>query len=203
MSVAHYAGGLPTPTNSAGDPPTLSNTSAAVLGMVVLGAQSGYDIRRAAERSVRFFWGLGPPQIYAELRRLEGEGLITGRDEARGERARRAFAATELGAEALRRWLTDDDVGGLELRDPELLRLFFADAVGSDDARLRVEVMRRRSQQALEHFRREIMPAAVRSREAGAEFPVHVAGFGRELHEFIVDWCDRLDATLDGEGSER
>ena len=178
----------------------LSNTSAAVLGMVALGAQSGYDIRRAAERSVRFFWALGPPQIYAELKRLEAGGLITGRDEARGERARRTFRATPAGKAALRAWVLDDDrVGALELRDPELLRLFFADAVDRSDAIARVEVLRRRSEQALDHFRREIAPAAARTRDAGAEFPEHVASFGRELHEFIVGWCDRFAATLEHE----
>lgn len=174
----------------------MTNSSAAVLGMVVLGARSGYDIRRAAERSLRFFWALGPPQIYAELKRLEAAGLIDGRDDARGSRARRAFEATEAGERALRRWLTHGDVGTLEIRDPEMLRLFFADAVERADVLDRAGLIRRRSEQALEHFDREIAPAAARTREAGAEFPEHVAEFGRELHEFIVDWCDRLVATL-------
>ncbi|HEX8120877.1 MAG TPA: PadR family transcriptional regulator [Solirubrobacteraceae bacterium] len=181
--------------------PHLSNSSAAVLGMVALGARSGYDIRRAAERSVRFFWALGPPQIYAELRRLESDGLVEGRDDARGGRARRVFELTAAGREALRRWLTaDDDVGALEIRDPELLRLFFADAVGRDDVLAHADRIRRRSEDALEHFAREIAPAAARTREAGAEFPEHVATFGRELHEFIVDWCDRLQATVAANG---
>jgi DNA-binding PadR family transcriptional regulator len=176
--------------------PRLTNSSAAVLGMVVLGARSGYDIRRAAERSLRFFWALGPPQIYAELKRLEAAGLIDGRDDARGGRARRVFEATAAGDEALRRWLTEGDVGTLEIRDPEMLRLFFADAVERDDVLARAELIRRRSEQALEHFDREIAPAAARTREAGAEFPEHVAAFGRELHEFIADWCDRFHAAL-------
>src|SRR3954447_9527081 len=175
---------------------SISNPTAAVLGLVAMGARSGYEIGRAVQRSVRFFWALGPPQIYAELKRLEAEGLITGRDDGRGERARRSFEPTASGKQALRRWLTEDDAGSLELRDPELLRLFFADAVDRDDAIARVEVMRRRSEHALEHFEREIAPAAMRSQQAGAEFPRHVAAFGRELHEFIVDWCKRLDATL-------
>jgi DNA-binding PadR family transcriptional regulator len=176
---------------------TLSNTSAAVLGMIVLGARSGYDIRRATERSVRFFWALGPPQIYAELKRLEGDGLIAGRDEARGERARRVFEATPAGEDALRAWVTDaGEVGALELRDPELLRLFFADAIDADQTTERVRAMRRRSERALELFGSEIEPAAERTRQDGAEFPAHVARFGRELHEFIVGWCDRLEDEL-------
>ena len=137
-------------TEPAPQPPVLSNTSAAVLGMVVLGARSGYEVRRAAERSVRFFWALGPPQVYAELKRLEAAGLTTGRDDARGGRARRVFEATDAGREALRRWIADeDDVGTLELRDPELLRLFFADAVDRDAAIAHVVHMRRPSEQAL------------------------------------------------------
>ena len=71
MTVTDDAGRLPTKPQSPDDVPHLSNTSAAVLGMVVLGARSGYEIRRAAEKSVRFFWALGPPQIYAELKRLK------------------------------------------------------------------------------------------------------------------------------------
>lgn len=177
----------------------LTNTSAAVLGMVVLGAKSGYAIRRAAELSVRFFWALGPPQIYAELKRLDAAGLVAGRDDSRGERARRSYEATPAGERALRRWLTEEDAGSLELRDPEMLRLFFADAVDREDAVARVAVIRRRSEHALGMFDREISPAAMRSLERGAEFPRHVAAFGRELHEFIVDWCDRLDATLERE----
>ena len=178
---------------------SLTNTAAAVLGLVVLGAESGYEIRRSAERSVRFFWTLGPPQIYAELKRLEADGLVEGRDDARGGRARRAYAATPAGEEALRSWFAADEDAALELRDPELLRLFFADAVEPDAARRQVDAMRRRSERSLEQFRREITPAAERARETGAEFPGHVAAFGREFHEFIIGWCERMDATLASE----
>ena len=179
----------------------LSNNAAAVLGMVALGASSGYEIRRAAERSLRFFWALGPPQIYAELKRLEADGLVDGRDAARGARSRRAFEVTDAGGDALRAWVAGhDEPGPLELRDPELLRLFFADAAGAADPRRCVTTLRRRSEGMLEHYRSEIAPAAARTREKrGAEFPEHVADFAHDLHEFIVGWCDRLDARLERE----
>ncbi|HEX8101673.1 MAG TPA: helix-turn-helix transcriptional regulator [Solirubrobacteraceae bacterium] len=175
----------------------LTNTSAAVLGMVALGARSGYEIQRAAERSVRFFWSLAAPQVYAELKRLEAAGLLAGRDDARGGRPRRVFEATDAGREALRAWLTAGTAPSLELRDGALLRLFFADALESPAAaRALVGAMRARSERALEQFEGEIAPAAARAREGGAHFPGHVAAFGRELHEFIVGWCDRLEAEL-------
>src|SRR5919199_3710954 len=83
---------------------SLSNSAAAVLGMIALGARSGYEIRRAAELSLRFFWALGPPQIYAELSRLEEAGLITGQDDSRGRRPRRRYEVTARGRAALRQW---------------------------------------------------------------------------------------------------
>src|SRR3954465_14099805 len=82
----------------------LGTAAAAVLGMVALGARSGYEVRRAAELSLRFFWALGPPQIYAELGRLEEAGLIAGRDESRGRRARRVYKVTAVGKRALEAW---------------------------------------------------------------------------------------------------
>lgn len=176
----------------------LTNTTASVLGMVALGERSGYEIQRAAERSVRFFWSLGPPQVYSELRRLEADGLIEGRDEARGRRPRRVFDITEAGRAALREWQTAGESAPFALRDGDLLRLFFADSLEPGEAIERVAAMRERSQRTLELWRTEITPAAARAGEAGADFPGIVAGFGRELHEFIVAWCERTERELAG-----
>ncbi len=175
---------------------TLTNTAAAVLGMISLGAHSGYEIRRAAELSLRFFWALGPPQIYSELGKLEDAGLIEGRDEARGGRARRDYRLTESGGAALAAWVGQGEGAPMELRDPELLRLFFADAADPEQAWAQLSRIRERSRRAVEHFEDEIEPAAARARDAGAAFPAHVAEFGHELHEFIADWCNRLEARL-------
>lgn len=175
---------------------TLTNTSAAVLGMVALGSRSGYEIQRAAERSLRFFWALGPPQVYSELRRLEAAGLVEGRDDAQGKRARRVFEVTDAGRAALRDWQTGGEPAAMELRDGELLRLFFADALEPAQARDVVAAIRTRSEHTLELWRTEITPAASRAGEQGNAFPAVVAGFGQELHEFIVGWCERTERQL-------
>src|SRR5437764_4287888 len=96
---------------------SLGNSAAAVLGMVILGARSGYSIRRAAELSLRSFWALGPPQIYAELSRLEEAGLIAGQDDSQGRRRRRSYEATPSGRAALKQWAVLRQPAPLELRD--------------------------------------------------------------------------------------
>jgi DNA-binding PadR family transcriptional regulator len=169
---------------------TLGNAAAAVLGMVALGARSGYEIRRAAELSLRFFWALGPPQIYAELGRLEEAGLVAGQDESQGRRARRVYTVTKAGKRALDAWGKSRDNAQLELRDPLLLRLFFGDFSGEDGVRGQLEAMRRRSSRALEAFEHELRPAADRAGAAGFDCPGLVAEFGEALHQFIDGWCE-------------
>jgi DNA-binding PadR family transcriptional regulator len=167
----------------------LTNTAAAVLGMVALGARSGYEIRRAAELSLRFFWALGPPQIYAELSRLEEAGLLDGEDESRGRRRRRTYAVTERGRTALAGWASARQEAPLELRDALMLQLFFADAADHEHAGAILRRIRARSERALETFDERILPAAARTGAMGHRRPMVVAEFGVALHRFIVEWC--------------
>ena len=178
------------------EPCRLSNAAGAVLGMVALGARSGYEIKRAADRSLRFFWALGPPQIYSELQRLEEQRLIRGADAARGERRRRTYAITPAGRRALERWLTESDAGALEIRDPLVLRLFFADALTPAAAASLLEGIRDRSLEAARVFEREILPLAERTAEHGFTFPREVARWGAELHEFLIDWSEGFAAAI-------
>ena len=168
----------------------LGNSAAAVLGMVALGARSGYEIRRAGELSLRFFWALGPPQIYAELNRLEKAGLVTGQDDSQGRRPRRTYEPTSLGRAALTHWATSGQPAPLELRDVLLLQLFFADVLDPTDVSALLERVRERSVQALATFDEQIMPAAARTEQRGFAQPKVVAEFGAALHRFIVNWCD-------------
>ena len=84
---------------------SLTPTARVVLGLVALGPRTGYDIKRIADSSTRFFWGASYGQIYPELRRLEQEGLVEARDEPRGRIRRRVFRITPAGEAAVREWL--------------------------------------------------------------------------------------------------
>jgi DNA-binding PadR family transcriptional regulator len=185
----------------------LSPSSYVVLGMLGLGARSGYDVKRAVELSTRFFWTISPVQIYPELRRLEDAGLLQGRDEPRGGRARRVYDVTPAGEAALREWLMAAEELAMEVRDKGLLKLFFADALEPADALAHVRAMRERSERMVRRFREEIEPTAEGVAEgSGRRFPSIAARFGRELNEWIVQWCGDLERELgsasvvDGDG---
>src|SRR3954471_22087775 len=105
----------------------LTPTARVVLGLLALGARTGYDIKALAERSVRFFWGASYGQIYPELKRLERGGLIASSRGPRAPLRRTEYELTDAGRVALRAWLTSSEPLLFAYRDEGLLKFFFGD----------------------------------------------------------------------------
>src|SRR6266550_6847636 len=129
-----------------------------VLGMLRLGARSGYEIKQAVELSIRFFWTISQAQIYPSLELLERAGLVRGRSEPQGRRPRRVFEITQAGEAALEDWLRSEEPMPFELRDIGLLKLFFADALDRNDALALLVAVKRRSEERVAALR-AIAPA--------------------------------------------
>jgi PadR family transcriptional regulator AphA len=162
-----------------------------VLGMVALGAESGYEIKQAVDTSIRFFWTISQAQIYPSLERLEAAGLVVGRSQPSGKRPRRTYTITAAGRAALRRWLGNDDELVFELRDVGLLKLFFADASRPADSETLLDSVRRRSVERVETLK-AIEPAAREIRDAGNSFPLLTLELGIAFHQAMADVCARF-----------
>src|SRR5918996_4354382 len=107
----------------------LSATAKVILGMLAARPRSGYEIKRLVDDSTRFFWAASYGQIYPELKRLEGAGLISGTDATSdGGRRRTVYERTADGRRAAREWVADPPEV-FEHRDEGLLRLFFAGVI--------------------------------------------------------------------------
>jgi DNA-binding PadR family transcriptional regulator len=178
----------------------LTPTARVILGMLRLGAHTGYEIKQAVEVSTRFFWGASYGQIYPELRRLTEAGLLEASDAPRGGVRRTEYHLTAEGDRVLREWLTSDDFGLFEMRDELLLRLFFSDALSGDDARAIVRRMRERSEWILERFR-ELEPGASEgfSDAGGEKFPHLALVYGIGLMEWIARWARETERGLEAD----
>jgi PadR family transcriptional regulator AphA len=176
--------------------PELAAPDYVVLGMIRLGARSGYEIKQRVEQSIRFFWTISQVQIYPSLGRLEQAGLITGADDPRGKRRRRVYEVTSAGDAALRQWLRRTEPMPFELRDIGLVRLFFADALTPGEASELLGAVKRRSQERLAAFR-AIEPSADASREKGDVYPLLTLHLGIAFHQAIIDVCQDFERRLD------
>src|SRR5262245_8685498 len=155
-----------------------------ILGLLSMSPRSGYEIKATVDRSTRFFWAASYGQIYPELRRLEGDGLIEGEDAPTGGRARRIYKLTKAGRTALEQWLTSQGDLTVELRDESLLRLFFADSLPREAAVHLLEGRRRGHERFLEVLREiEALP--------GEDPPCVdlVLQWGIDFNEWGAKWC--------------
>ena len=79
----------------------------ALLGLLAREPLSGYDLKGRMERPVGYFWSARHSQIYPELARLEGEGLVSHElVEQEGRPDKKVYGITAAGLEALEEWVT-------------------------------------------------------------------------------------------------
>jgi DNA-binding PadR family transcriptional regulator len=168
----------------------LSPTAYVILGMLQRSPKSGYEIKALVDHSTRFFWAASYGQIYPELRRLAGQGLVEGSDASRDGRKRTVYRLTAAGRKELRAWLRRPPET-FETRDEGLLKLFFAGALPPQDAVNTLRAMRERSQETLNRLR-ELEPVVT----AAGGYPLMVLRGGIELNEFYADWCERMQGQL-------
>jgi PadR family transcriptional regulator, regulatory protein AphA len=179
------------------DRPTLAAAAYLVLGMIRLGARSGYEIKQTVELSLRFFWTISPAQIYPSLERLERAGLVKGKSEAQGRRRRRTFTITSAGNTVLRDWLRERGAIPFELRDIGLVKLFFADALDKDEALALLDAVKRRSEERVATLR-SIEPVAASTEQEGNVYPMLTLRMGVAFHQAMLDVCKEFEQKIFG-----
>ncbi len=168
-----------------------------LLGMVRLGARSGYAIKQLADVSTRFFWPTSLSQVYPELARLVEAGLLIRGEDPHGSRERFAYELTEQGEAALDTWLRSTHEAPTQFRDEGVLRLFFADALAGEDQLGMVRHLRERMRDVSVHTREEIVPLAQELEPSGTHYPALVARLRADTYAYIEQWLARLEAELE------
>lgn len=171
-----------------------------VLGMLRLGATSGYAIKKAADASTSVIWPVSLAQVYPELARLEEGGLVRRRDDPHGARARSAYELTEQGEGALLAWLRSPHEVPLQARIEGMLKFFFVDALPREEQ----IAMARRGQERLRDYREHMYDKDLRGaledfEEGGIRAPVLVGLFGEAMLRRGEEWLAELEALLRAE----
>lgn len=104
----------------------LPNTAYAILGLLTFGRElSGYDVKKWADASLRFFWWApATSHVYRELARLEELGFVTSRAAPDAERRKRLYRITDAGRAAAAQWVTAPVAEPVVVKHPVALRLW-------------------------------------------------------------------------------
>lgn len=176
-----------------------------VLGMLRLGATSGYAIKKASDASTSAIWPVSLAQVYPELARLAEGGLVTRHEDPHGARERSSYELTAEGEKALLAWLRSPHEAPMQARVEGLLRFFFIDALPKQE---QIEVARR-AQERLAAYRKHMYDKDLRGaledfEEGGIRGPVLAGLFGEAMLQRGEEWLAQLEALmraeLDAEG---
>lgn len=184
----------------------------ALLAILAVEPMTGYALTKYFERSAAYVWHAPHSQIYPELRKLEGAGLVTAESVARGDRGtKRTYSITEAGLAQLVKWVEEPTPPASE-RDAFLLKATYLEYGSFANARRQFEHHLEYHQAQRRHWenhaqsleeratdlmqrRLDVMPASLH--EALVAYKVHVyRGLAdRSLHE--ARWARRGIALVD------
>jgi len=98
----------------------------AILGFLSYLPLSGYDLKKAFDRSVQHFWPANQSQIYRTLAELEEQSLVTKEIIEREERLdMKVYHITKAGRGELHAWLTSP-LPERDDREPFLIQVYFS-----------------------------------------------------------------------------
>jgi DNA-binding PadR family transcriptional regulator len=181
-------------------PSNLSHLGGALLGLLARKERTGYELARAMQQPIGYFWTAGHTQIYPELARLESIGLVRHRDiPGRGPRQTKSYRCTGAGMRALRAWVAAD-LDPQPIRDLETLRLW---SVWTVTPQVAVDLVRRcrgHHVRVLDAYLTEIakVPAVGHGRDRShPEFASRLTlEGGIRRRRAAVEWCDWMLGEL-------
>jgi PadR family transcriptional regulator, regulatory protein AphA len=163
-----------------------------LLNLLSRNPMSGYDLAQFFSLSMGNVWPAQHSQIYPELAKLVGDGLIAQTGE--GPRGRKVYEATQAGRDELVSWMRET-APDYSVRCEALLRIFCLWVLPTDEALAHLARDRAEYQRHLDSLEDVIAIAD------WAENPVARASrltieFGRRFYTTLIDWVDWASAQV-------
>lgn len=102
----------------------VNKTRYAILGMLLDGPSTGYEIKSLMSRSTVYFWRESDSTIYPVLKVLAKEGKVRSKIVYVGKKKKDVFSITKTGRAEFKAWL-ERPTGSETPRNEFLLKLFF------------------------------------------------------------------------------
>ncbi|WP_077800775.1 PadR family transcriptional regulator [Streptomyces sp. JHA26] len=176
----------------------------AVLAALLEGEASGYELSKVFDASLANFWPATPQQLYRELDRLAGEGLIEFRTVPQERRpTKRLFSLTEAGRERLDAFAAEPTRRPTAVRDEFLIKMQAMDGVAPEEVRALVEERRSWALGKLaryERVRERLLDGRTEDaylRDAERVGPYLTLAAGITFEQENVRWCDRVLDVLE------
>lgn len=163
-----------------------------LLGLLAEGPASGYDLLKSFELSLANVWPATQSQLYTELNKLAGSGLIE--VVAEGARGRKEYGITESGLAELRHWMTEVPPQQVH-RSDMLLRVFFLSQITGEGARSYLRHLGEVAAKGLEELEsmREFVDSGTENLSVYGRLALE---YGLRLHRTQVEWAQWAEEQI-------
>lgn len=159
----------------------------AILGLLHYTDMHGYQIKKHIEHNFGHMWTVNYGQIYPNLKKMEGEGLLRTREVAQqGRPNKKRYSITDKGRKEFRAWLEKTPERGMLLRDPFLMRFVF---FGFGDKERSLAIIEDQIRQYdLQHAKRVKNLARWQKQDVYVRL---IAQLGLDLNEAMLNWLKK------------
>jgi PadR family transcriptional regulator AphA len=170
----------------------------AILGILSLTSQSGYEIKKKIDRGIGHFWNESYGQIYPILRQLVALEYATVQKEKQSRKPdKNVYYITEKGYKSLQKWLSlpvEPQVPRNEL----LLKLFFGRHSSLEDSVHHLVKQRDHMMKALQTYK-EIEGYLTKELSGSPDYPYWVITLrqGVLTAEAKIKWCEESITLLE------
>lgn len=167
-----------------------NRTRFAILGMLISGPKSGYDLKKDFEEQISSFWSESLGQIYPTLKKLHSESHVSvSVKKAKGRPERKVYRITKKGETAFHQWLKLP-AEPIKWRNELLLKVFFGPVMETEDVLQHIRRFQKdekEKKKLYEYFANEI---EVRNASPKRRLYWRLAlSSGKHINRARLSWC--------------
>ncbi|MCM1176002.1 MAG: PadR family transcriptional regulator [Blautia sp.] len=174
-----------------------------ILGLLSHEELTGYEIKKRIDTALKYFWGASYGSIYPTLNDLVSRGLANRREAGENRRNKLIYTITEDGRRYLREWLKQPAERD-EIRYETLLKLFFGNEEGPEQALRHIAAFREKAEQELPYLLRaeKVLKEHI-GEDATHRYYLLTVEFGIKAYHAFLEWCDEAKEQLGGGNVEK
>jgi len=169
---------------------------------------TGYELDKFFKNSLNYFWQAKTSQIYRELNAMEDLGWLTSERVIQEDKPnKKVYSITSEGKQVLVNWILSFDMSFVgEMRNPFLMRIFFAGEAG-DEGRIQTLKIFKEFKNLCETYLVSMnnVLEELKQDEANEKYTAHVkywkitALSGQMNLKCQIEWADKAIAILEEE----
>lgn len=173
-----------------------------ILGFLNYNSMSGYDLVKAFQSSLAFFWYAQNSHIYLELKKLEKKGFICGETIIQSERPNKTvFSITDTGRKAFLDWLAESEgESAIQFKSVFLMKIFFSGNMAPAQSTAMLRQFQADCEAYLERMRS--VPASIETYGSNKDdyqtvYWQFTADFGFCFIKTCIEWAQRCIGKLE------